>query len=389
MIDSKVKEWATETQAKYIDSFNKHGTYGKVAKEFKVARQVVTRSIKAAKKKAALAGFSPDHGMTHAAPDGFGVKGVSTLYRDTGEIAAQWVKTDRDEQRQQEIMDTVVASMSETIKREKPVKPPKSVIEDLLNLYVITDYHYGALSWAEETGEDWDLDIAEDLIVKWFAHAIKVAPDSKVGLFADIGDAMHYDGLEALTPTSGNVLDADSRFQRVVRVVIRATRRIISLLLQKHEQVHVIQAEGNHNIASSVWMREFLANLYADEPRVTVDRTVDPYYHYEHGDTLLLFHHGHLRKMANVCEAFVGKYREAFGRTKFTYAHMGHFHSDKVIENNLMRIEQHRTLAAADAYSTRLGYSSGRDAKAITYSKQFGEVARLTISPDMVGSECT
>ena len=49
-----------------------------------------------------------------------------------------------------------------------------------------------------------------------------------------------------------------------------------------------------------------------------------------------------------------------------------------------MTVEQHRTLAARDAYSARGGYLSGRDAKVITYHREYGEVSRLTISSDMV-----
>jgi hypothetical protein len=73
-----------------------------------------------------------------------------------------------------------------------------------------------------------------------------------------------------------------------------------------------------------------------------------------------------------------------FGRTKYAYAHMGHLHHVDVKENNLMIVEQHRTLAANDAYGARGGYLSGRDAKVITYHHDFGEVSRLIINSDML-----
>lgn len=74
------------------------------------------------------------------------------------------------------------------------------------------------------------------------------------------------------------------------------------------------------------------------------------------------------------------------GRTK-PGAHLGHLHHVDVKENNLMIVEQHRTLAPADAYAARGGWLTGRDAKVITYHKQFGEVGRITISPDMLKGE--
>jgi hypothetical protein len=56
-------------------------------------------------------------------------------------------------------------------------------------------------------------------------------------------------------------------------------------------------------------------------------------------------------------------------------------------ENNLMIVEQHRTLAAPDAYAARGGWISGRDAKVITYHKSYGEVGRITVSYDMIKTE--
>ena len=48
-----------------------------------------------------------------------------------------------------------------------------------------------------------------------------------------------------------------------------------------------------------------------------------------------------------------------------------------------MIVERHRTLAAADAYAAKGGWLSGREAKVITYSKEYGEVFRITINPEM------
>ena len=336
------------------------------------------------RKLLALAGWSPEHDMTRTVPEGFTVKGVSTLYNKDGQIAAQWVKSTQEQDALKRMLEAAFAGMGDELPRRQPIAVPTLLNGDLANLYVITDYHLGMLAWHEETGDDWDLHIAERLLVDWFASAIAAAPAAQLGIFAQLGDFLHWDGLEAVTPAHKHVLDADTRFQKLVRVAIRVQRKIIDMLLAKHGQVHVIQAEGNHDPASSIWMREWLRAIYENEPRVTVDISPDPYYCVEHGDTSLFFHHGHLRKMDNIDAVFAAKYREVFGRTKFSYAHMGHLHHDKKIESALMTVEQHRTLAGKDAYATRGGWLSGRDAKVITYHKKYGRVAELVISPDMV-----
>ncbi|MBS7559944.1 winged helix-turn-helix domain-containing protein [Pseudomonas sp. RC4D1] len=340
-----------------------------------------------AKRKARMVrkGWSPEHDMTHIVPDGFRLKGTSSLYKDGVKAPVlQWVKTTTDEERQREIMEAAIAAMGEDLPRMSFTPAPSACNADLLNCYVITDYHLGLLSWHEETGADYDLSIAEHQLVAWFAEAIRMAPDAEIGVFAQLGDYLHWDGLDAVTPASKHLLDADTRFQKLVRVAIRVTRRVVDMLLTKHQRVHVLMAEGNHDTASSIWLREWFSAIYENEPRITVDRSPDPYYCVEHGQTSLFFHHGHKKKPTAVADVFVAKFRDVFGRTKHSYAHLGHLHHVDVKENNLMIVEQHRTLAAPDAYASRGGWISGRDAKVITYHKAYGEVGRLTINSDML-----
>lgn len=332
-------------------------------------------------------GWAPDHGIENPLPAGLKLRGTSTLVdKRSGEPVLQWVKTSEDAEQQRIIFEAAVAAMAEKLPREKPRKLLAETVAELLNQYTITDYHLGMLSWGEETGADWDLGIAEQLLVDWFAEAIACAPPAAIAVFAQIGDFLHWDGLDAVTPAHKNLLDADTRFQKLVRVAIRVIRRVISMLLDKHERVIVIVAEGNHDPASSIWMREWLAAVYENESRVTVIKSPDPYYCVEHGDTALFYHHGHKRKPTEIDTVFAAKFREVFGRTKHAYAHMGHMHHIDVKETNLMVVEQHRTLAAPDAHASRGGWMSGRDAQVITYHKRWGEVGRIRISPQMVSA---
>lgn len=316
-------------------------------------------------------------------PPGHKLIGQSTLTK-TEDGEPQWIKTKLDGEAEIERIKEMRAAFTESIGREKAVAKPKKQNADLMNLYILTDFHLGMYSWKEETGNDWDARIAENMLVDWIAHSIRNAPPADTAVFAQLGDFLHFDGLEAVTPTSAHSLDADTRFAKMVRIAIRSCRRIIRELLTKHQAVHVLMAEGNHDIASSAWLRETFWAFYEDEPRVTVDRSPNPFYCYEFGKTSLFFHHGHKRKPNNVDDVFAAQYREIFGRTSHSYAHLGHMHHDKVFETNLMRVEQHRTLAARDAYSAFGGWYSGRSAPVITYHKEYGEVGRINITPEML-----
>lgn len=348
----------------------------KLAQAIEKPAPTVRRWVQMAKKIVSNKGY--DVPQTHF------VKGYSTLYDGDGNIKQEWVKTDIEKQDAYEAIREAVENLTDEMPREKTVKLPKINNNDLASCYVLTDYHLGQLSWGDECGEDWDMEIAYELINNWFGSAIKSAPNSHTGVLCQLGDFLHWDGMEAVTPSSGHVLDADSRFPKLVDLSIKALRIIIKMMLEKHKHVHVVLAEGNHDMSSSIWLRSLFSALFENEPRVTIDNTHSPFYCFEWGLTSLFFHHGHKKRIGQISNVFAGKYREVFGRTKYSYGHMGHMHHIDVKEDQLMVIEQHPTLSAKDAHSARGGYASKRAANVVTYSKKYGEVSRMTIRPEMV-----
>jgi len=384
LIDEGLKAYATERQSEYIDAINEYGGFRSAARALNINHSPLVEAIKLLRRRAATSGYAPEQDMVRPVPEPFIVRGISTYYNAEGKASGQWVKSKIDDSKLQEMMKAVIDGMKDDIPRLTALPAPALGNDNLLNCYVITDYHLGMLAWDEEAGENWDLDIAQALVVKWFEQAIAQSPNADTAVFAQLSDFLHFDGMDAVTPASKHLLDVDTRFAKVVRSAIRVLRTVIDMLLAKHQHVHIIMADANHDPVSQIWLREWFSVLYENEPRITVDKSPNPYNAYEFGKTALFFHHGHKRKVANVSEVFAGQFREMFGRTKHAYAHMGHLHSVDVKENNLMIVEQHRTLAPGDAYSARGGWLSGRDAKVITYSKQFGEVSRLTINSDML-----
>jgi hypothetical protein len=384
LIDEGLKVYATERQSEYIDAVNEYGGIRSAARSLNLNHSTIVEALAQLRRRAATSGYAPEQDMVRPVPEPFIVRGVSTYYNAEGKASGQWVKSKIDDSKLQEMMKAVIDGMKDDIPRLTALPAPALGNDNLLNCYVITDYHLGMLAWDEEAGENWDLNIAQALVVKWFEQAIAQSPNADTAVFAQLSDFLHFDGMDAVTPASKHLLDVDTRFAKVVRSAIRVLRTVIDMLLAKHQHVHIIMADANHDPVSQIWLREWFSVLYENEPRITVDKSPNPYNAYEFGKTALFFHHGHKRKVSNVSEVFAGQFREMFGRTKHAYAHMGHYHSIDVKENNLMIVEQHRTLAPGDAYSARGGWLSGRDAKVITYSKQFGEVSRLTINSDML-----
>ena len=213
----------TEAQRRVIQAIVDNGSIAAAARAIPQDKRGVVRVLRKVEAQAAKRGYAPDHGLDRPAPRGYRIRGASTLYDKSGEAVMQWVKTTADQERQAEILEEALAAMRESMPRIEPIEPDKIARnDDLLNLHIVTDYHMGMLAWGEECGEDWDTEIAEQLLYRWFDYAIAQAPDAHTGVLAQMGDFLHFDGLLPVTPTHGHVLDADTRYARVVRVAIRS-----------------------------------------------------------------------------------------------------------------------------------------------------------------------
>lgn len=384
MIDATLLSYATVRQIEYLEAREKHGTENAAAKALGVNSRSLQRSLRALEKLAASKGHSPAHGMTKTVPDGFKVRGVSTLYNQEGEIAAQWVKASADDEMRDAAFKAALEALSEDIPRVAAIPQPAQACGNLCTVYTLTDSHVGAYCWAPEGGADWDLKIAEATLTGCFEKMIAASPDSRVGVVAQLGDFLHQDGIKAVTPTSEHLLDADGRFEKVIKVAIRILRRVVDMALAKHETVIVLMAEGNHDITSSIWLRTMFAALYENEPRVRVVESALPYYVYQHGETMLAWHHGHLKKNDQLPILFAAQFPKIWGGTTKRYAHTGHRHHVEEKEGSGMHVMQHTTLTARDAYAARGGWISDRAVTAVTYHDRFGKHSTATICPEML-----
>ena len=321
-------DYCTTDHQRAIIELHLSGKSGEqIGKELGLDGGNVRKVIRLVKKNAAKQGYAPDNDMQHPAALGFHVKGVSTFYNmETGEPVRQWVKTDLNKENQAAMMQEVADELSKTIKPLPVIPSPPENTSKLLNLYTLTDIHIGMLAWHEEGGEDWDLKIAEETIISAFTHLIESSPEAEVGFFNQLGDGVHSDGLIPATPTSGHVLDQDGRFHKIVRAVIRIFRSVVCMMLEKYPKVVVLMAQGNHDLASSVWLQEWFSVLFEDNERVQVVVSPKPYYAYQHGGVMLAFHHGHKSKPEKMPDVFMGEFRQMFGSTNQTYIHSGHMH---------------------------------------------------------------
>lgn len=346
-----------------------------------VDKRNVQRYAANLKAKAAREGYSPEEDAAGLAAEGYYVTGKSR-YDPT---ERQWVKTAIDKERQARILIERLERGNSNFKPFRPGKAPKRCEADMLSLITITDFHMGMYAWGPETGADWDVEIARDTFLGAVHAMIEGSPRSKVGVLNQLGDFLHFDGLSAITPMSGHLLDADTRYAKVVDLTMEVMNEAVRMMLGRFEEVRVIQAEGNHDMSGSVWLRKHIKHMFKNEPRLSVDDSEFPFYAMLHGENMLGFHHGHKVKLGQLFKLFASepRFRAMWGKAKQTYIHTGHLHHERVVEDGGAIAEQHPTLSARDAYAARGGWVSMRGAKAISYDKVDGEVHRVTVRPKL------
>lgn len=306
------------------------------------------------------------------------LKGSSTLYDESGNVKLQWVKTDVPKQQFLEDFNEAIQGIAETIPALPLIQSPTVLVnEDLATLYISNDIHYGAYNWGEETESDWNLDIASSTVRAAYDHLFTHSPNSKVGIVADLGDLLEVDNDKNMTPKSGNVLDVDTRYSKILRVAYEGLIYAVNCALQKHELVYFYNITGNHDVNSAVAVREVIRMAFIDNPRVIVDDSPRNIKYHLHGSSLIQFAHGDNMKMQAAGEVMAHDCCDIFSSTKNRYAHFGHTHKDAVVDTRLCRAESHRNIASLNAWAYNHGYRRNPGTmKSITYHTSYGEISR-------------
>lgn len=370
-----------EQMQEAVDALQQHGSQTAAARALGIPRATLQSRLATA----AIKGFAPGHFESGTAP-GFSMGKVTIQRGANGNVERTWERQSPDREALEKARQDAMKAMRADMPRATPIDVPAASNGDLCNLFTFSDYHLGMLAWHREGGQDWDLHIAETVLRGAMAAMIRQSPIAHTAIVNVQGDFLHCDGLTPVTPGHGHVLDADSRFPKVRQTAIRMIRELVAMALESHLEVHLILAEGNHDQDSMGWLADSFTVHYEDEPRVTVNDSALPFYVVEWGETMLGVHHGHKVKNESLPLLFAAQFPAEWGRTRKREIHCGHRHHRDEKEYNGAVVIQHPTLAARDAYAARGGWIADRSAQAITYHKKFGQVGRVSVCPEMIGT---
>lgn len=376
-VDPELKQWATDLQSRYIDEVNLHGVM-KAARNCGVSHQSIQNSLKGLRRRAARKGYAPGNWVAGVA-EGYEMGKVTVHRNADGSVIQSWERQHPDAI----WLETVKEAVGDFLSEVKPVKvapPPRKFQTDIIPWIQIGDAHLGMLAHAAETGQNFDLKIAERELCGAIGVLIDDAPVSERMVINDLGDFTHYENFRAESEASGNKMDYDGRFPKMIKVYSRVMRAIIDKALTKAKFVDVIINQGNHSRTNDIWMAELLRVAYGKSGRVNVLNNDSVFIGYRMGNTMVMIHHSDKCPPARLVGVMVNDFRQDYGETEHHYIDIGHIHHRMVAkEYPGVTIESWNNLAANDKWHADAGYRSRQCINLVLRSKTYGEVGRRTM----------
>lgn len=308
----------------------------------------------------------------------------------------------------EQIRDSLIIEMQKYAPKYTPISYSRSDG----NLLVIdpADVHIGKLSLPAETGKEYNSDIAVSRVEEGVLSLMK--PASVFGIskiiFVIGNDILHTDNTKRTT-TGGTPQDTDgqwwSNFLKAKLCYIRAIE-----LLTQMAPVEVIFCPSNHDFQSGWMLADTIASWFHNNPNVTFGNnnenvSIRSRKYVVFHDNLIGFAHGDGIKEKDVAITMQYEARELWGKTKFGYLYLHHFHhkirnvhgldaqklekdhpgltaintGKPIVAKDNVYVEYVRSPSPADAWHAKQGYVNNKQAvEAFVHHPTEGQIARFT-----------
>lgn len=270
-------------------------------------------------------------------------------------------------------------------------KPRKTDTADHLLEVCLSDAHIGMYAWRPETGEaGYDVDEATRTVIAATEDITAQCRPAEILLVLN-GDTMHSDNRSGTTERSGNVLDMDGRFGKVLDHTVECVTEAVRICCERAPKVTLRVIPGNHDWHMSLALARIFAAYYRGQSGIEVEQTLGPRAASIWGQCLVAHAHGDRIKATDWPALISTAYPREWGMTRFRYLRLGHVHHRnkrypiEVLGRHGLEVEYVRALCPPDAYHSENGYLGNvRGADGFLYHKNRGQVARWSFNADQV-----
>jgi hypothetical protein len=259
----------------------------------------------------------------------------------------------------------------------------------LLYEIAIPDIHFGRLTWHEESGDDFDIKIAEHVVktaIENLLQDTRVFGVSKILL--PIGNDFFNVNSKNNTTVKGTLQQEDTRWQKT----FRAGRRLVTDMIDACTAiapVDVLFISGNHDEEKLFYLGDAIECWYHNNDNVHIDNLAKTRKYYSYGRVLLGFAHGDATTMKKLPNLMQFEVPQLWGNSLYREWHTGHWHHKVDL---LMEVEEQvgitirilRSLVPEDAWTFSKGLvGAQRAAEAFLWHPEKGLLAQYTAGVDM------
>lgn len=237
------------------------------------------------------------------------------------------------------------------------------------------DIHVGKLSDPEETGEGYNIPIAERLYKTAMHDLLGRAASAYSGRIREIvnipgNDLLHFAGGTYAT-TSGTRQDASGTWQQAYK----AGRKLATdgvLMCREVAPTFVYSIEDNHSRYESLYIADALDAYFHRDDQVTVDASPGASKFHRFGDVLLGMNHGDCMKPRQLVGEMVDQRQRDFAECVYRDWLLGHLHKEMLEVDTEMDTGFRRlpSLCGADAWHARMGFRGRKSAVLLVYDKR-------------------
>ena len=283
----------------------------------------------------------------------------------------------------EDIKEELVAELKKYAPKYPEIKR-KKITDGHLLIVDPADIHIGKLAIAQETGEDYNIEIAKKRCVEGVQGLIDKAngfPIEKIILVIG-NDIIHIDSPKRMT-TSGTPQDTDGQWWQMFQEAKNLYVQVIEMLVQVAD-VEVVFCPSNHDFTMGFVLADTLSSWFKNCKQTKFHTDIIHRKYLEYGLNMLAFDHGDGCKLNDTKDLMADEQPAMWGRTKFRYAYKHHVHHMKKVnwisgqDFIGVTVEYLRSPSAPDRWHATNGYVSPKSITGFIHHPKFGQVARLT-----------
>lgn len=255
-----------------------------------------------------------------------------------------------------------------------PTDAPRYMLE-----VCIFDPHFGKYAWSGESGEDYDLHIAERRFMWALERLLQKASHNAIEqIVFPIGqDAIHADSSENTT-TRGTRQDVDTRWFKVFRLTRLVYQRAFERCMEIAPVLGIV-VPGNHGKHSELALGEVLDAHFHHTDRVQIIGGPRERKYHQYGKNMIGYTHGDTVKLDKLPMLMAVEEPQMWADTQYREIHTGHVHKAKQIsfvgtdEVNGVRVRVCPSLSGTDAWHAQQGFVHGwKAAEAFLWARDGG-----------------